>query len=199
VAGLAEAGRPSPWRRVAGLAESVAACRGPGRGCSWRWQRRRPARGVERKGGGDLPGALRGRALRGERAGEEAGVEEAVAGVVEEGRRRPSLRGRAVATWFLTGIARGERAGEGEMRARGRDPCGSGPDARRGGCFSGEFSPAHLRSSIRASLPGRAEGYFSCELGTAHVSRAGLPNVQIAKNLGWAGNCWVGPTYQTHP
>jgi hypothetical protein len=36
---------------------------------------------TERKGGGDRErAALRGRALRGERAGEEAGVEEAVAG-----------------------------------------------------------------------------------------------------------------------
>jgi hypothetical protein len=36
---------------------------------------------------------------------------------------------------------------------------------------SGEFSHAYLQSSIRASLPGRAEGHFLGELGSAHVSK----------------------------
>jgi hypothetical protein len=200
VAGLAEAGASRGWPRlVAARREAVAACRGARLVAARREAVAACRRVPSGRDGGDLRGALRGRALRGERAGEEAGVEEAVAGVVDEGRRRPLLRGRAAATWFLTGIGRGERAGRGEMRARGCDPCGSGSDARRGGVFSGEFSPAHLRSSIRASLSGRAEGCFSGELGTAHMSRADLPNVQIAKNLSWAENCWVGPTYQTHP
>jgi hypothetical protein len=55
-----------------------------------------------------------------------------------------------------------------------------GPGTR--GDFLGESSPA--------------EGQFSGVLGTAHVSRADLPNMRITKNLGWAENCWVGPTYQ---
>jgi hypothetical protein len=44
----------------------------------------------------------------------------------------------------------------------------------------GELSPAYLRSSIRASLSGRAEGYYSAELGTAHISE---PVYQTSKCL----------------
>jgi hypothetical protein len=45
----------------------------------------------------------------------------------------------------------------------------------RGG-VSAESSPAHLRSSNRASLPGRAESSFPYEVGNAQVGITGLTN-----------------------
>jgi hypothetical protein len=57
-------------------------------------------------------------------------------------------------------------------------PVGFGPGARRGGRFSGEVSPAQLRSWISASPPGRAERPFPGEFGSA---RMGEPGYQTAK------------------
>jgi hypothetical protein len=66
-----------------------------------------------------------------------------------------------------------ERAGwRGGMRVRVRDPYGRGAP----GGVSAESSPAHLRSSNRASLPGRAESSFPCEVGSAQVGITGLTN-----------------------
>jgi hypothetical protein len=72
-----------------------------------------------------------------------------------------------------------------------RDPCGRergrmGPG--RAGGNPGELSPAQLRSSIRASLPGRAQGQFSGELGTAHVSEPAyqtceLPEISVGQGI----------------
>jgi hypothetical protein len=49
----------------------------------------------------------------------------------------------------------------------------------RAGGNPGELSPAQLRSSIRASLPGRAQGQFSGELGTAHVSEPAYQTCEL--------------------
>jgi hypothetical protein len=72
----------------------------------------------------------------------------------------------------------------GEVRVGSETPAG----ARRGrgdaGWISAESGPAQVRSSNRASLPGRAEGRFSVELGTARLSRPELTNSEIARNLG---------------
>jgi hypothetical protein len=43
----------------------------------------------------------------------------------------------------------------------------------RGGRISGESDPAELRSSIRASQPGRAERLFSVKVGTAEMRGPG--------------------------
>jgi hypothetical protein len=51
----------------------------------------------------------------------------------------------------------------------------------RAGGISGELSPAHLRSSNRASLPGRAEGAFPVELGSARVRKPGYQTAEIVK------------------
>jgi hypothetical protein len=58
---------------------------------------------------------------------------------------------------------------------------------------SGEFSPTHLRSSIQASLPGRAEGHFSAELGTARVSE---PAYQTPKYLEFAAEMRIAEMSQ---
>jgi hypothetical protein len=70
------------------------------------------------------------------------------------------------------------------MSERVRDPCG-----RRYGCegFSVGLSQAQLRSSIRASQLGMAEGAFSYEVDSAQLSRADLPNSKNCKNLRWNG------------
>jgi hypothetical protein len=69
-----------------------------------------------------------------------------------------------------------------------RDPCGSEAWGRGREVDFAESSPAQVRSSNRASLPGKAEGRFSIELGTARLSRPGLTNNEIARNLGRDGN-----------
>jgi hypothetical protein len=58
----------------------------------------------------------------------------------------------------------------GKVRSRVTDPYGHGCGAWR---ISGESSPAHLRSSNRASQPGRAESPFRCEVGSAQVGKPG--------------------------
>jgi hypothetical protein len=85
------------------------------------------------------------------------------------------------------------------MRVRVRDPAGVGRGAWGAGGVSAESSPAHLRSSNRASLSGRAESSFSFEVGTAQMGITRLPNTHICKYLGWDGIWWIGPGYQTRP
>jgi hypothetical protein len=58
----------------------------------------------------------------------------------------------------------------------------------RAGGISGELSPADLRSSNRASLPGRAEGAFSAELGSARVRKPGYQTAKIVKFSVGMGN-----------
>jgi hypothetical protein len=107
----------------------------------WRWMHRRGRAAAARCA---LSGALRGGqrrpvAERGERAGEEAGVDEAVAGgnlsQREEGRRQPGSCGDS------------ERSGpRGGNEARGLDPCGSRLEPRRtdaGGVF-GRTQPCRV-------------------------------------------------------
>jgi hypothetical protein len=64
-----------------------------------------------------------------------------------------------------------------------RDPCGSEVRGGGAGWISAESSPAQVRSSNRASLPGRAEGRFSVDLGTARLKRPRLTNSKIARIL----------------
>jgi hypothetical protein len=54
------------------------------------------------------------------------------------------------------------------------------------GC-SGESSPADLRSSNRASPSGRAEGYFSGELGSARSAGPGYQTAKYVKIWGEMG------------
>jgi hypothetical protein len=71
-------------------------------------------------------------------------------------------------------------------------PNALGPSARD---FSGEFGQAQLRSSIRASHPGMAEGFFLYEVGSAQLTRADLTN-----NKGWnevADSVFSRPTKHT--
>jgi hypothetical protein len=72
----------------------------------------------------------------------------------------------------------------------------SGPAA---GAFSGELSPAEVRSSFRASLPGRAECPFSVSSGQCAVGKPEVPNNFSTKYLGWVGNFPLGPGHQTRP
>jgi hypothetical protein len=50
--------------------------------------------------------------------------------------------------------------------------------------FRGDSGRAQLRSSIRASQPGRAERWFSFELGSAQVDRTELTNKKISVEMG---------------
>jgi hypothetical protein len=64
----------------------------------------------------------------------------------------------------------------------------------RGGRFSGESSPADLRSSNRASLSGRAEGYFSAQPGSARSVEPGYQTTKFAKisaEMGSAELTWA--------
>jgi hypothetical protein len=71
------------------------------------------------------------------------------------------------------------------MRAGGRlTVVGLGPGARAEG-FMGEVHPAQLRSSISASLPGRAQGYFSHEVGSVQLACPYLPNNENRKKERW--------------
>jgi hypothetical protein len=63
----------------------------------------------------------------------------------------------------------------------------------RAGGNSGELSPAHMRSSIRASLSGRAEGHYSVELGTAHISE---PAYQTSKCLEFSAEMGIAEMSQ---
>jgi hypothetical protein len=112
-------------------------------------------------------------------------------------RQRPALGGRGRRDLVRERELVRARDCWGKSEGRARDPCGS--EARGRGWILAESGPAQVRSSNRASLPGRAEGRFSVELGTARLSRAGLTNSEIAKNLGRDGNIWVRPGYQTDP
>jgi hypothetical protein len=119
-----------------------------------------------------------GREVLVEEAAAEAGVEEAEAGGGGGGRGR-RRRGR----WRSAeeeALGERERDEKGEMSQGGLTPVGASVGPGRAGENSGEFSPTHLRSSIRASLPGRAEGHFSAELGTSRVSE---PAYQTPKYL----------------
>jgi hypothetical protein len=85
----------------------------------------------------------------------------------------------------VVALLRGEREqGENDLlkRAGWSAAMDSGPAA---GGFSGELSPAEVRSSIRASLPGRAKSPFSVSSGQCAVGKTGVPNNFFAKYLGW--------------
>jgi hypothetical protein len=87
----------------------------------------------------------------------------------------------------------------GEWGVERLTPAGLSPRERRAWGFPGEVSPAHMRSSISASLLGRAESPFSGEVGTGQLDRPTLPNNQTWKKVGWGGRIWLHPVYQTHP
>jgi hypothetical protein len=80
------------------------------------------------------------------------------------------------------GGARESESSERERRVRelvegGDEGAGQRPlRAWAWGGVSAESSPAHLRSSNRASLPGRAESSFPYEVGNAQVGITGLTN-----------------------
>jgi hypothetical protein len=66
--------------------------------------------------------------------------------------------------------------------------------AGRVGRISGESSPAGLRSSIQASLPGRAEGSFLGELGSAHTRNPGNQTAKFPEfsvGMGIVGLAWA--------
>jgi hypothetical protein len=72
-------------------------------------------------------------------------------------------------------------------------PNALGPSA---GDFSGESGQAHLRSSIRASHPGMAEGLFLYEVGSAQLTRADLTNSKRWDEVG--DSVFSRPTKHTH-
>jgi hypothetical protein len=105
-------------------------------------------------------------------------------------RREEMLRlGLVAARGGLDCIGRGSR--EVNEREKGEEwswgsmtPSVSGVEWDAGEGFQGESGRAQLRSSIRASQPGRAERWFSFELGSAQVDRAELTNKKISVEMG---------------
>jgi hypothetical protein len=71
------------------------------------------------------------------------------------------------------------------MKGRVRDPSRRerGPGMHGGEGIRPSSALSTCEARFELSLSGRAEIQFLGELGTAHVSRAGLPNMRIARNL----------------